>query len=412
MDTAKSIAFLCHPYHRGGVTRWMADAAIAWSLQGHEVYFITLEPSREFHSGKGRETMLQLLSKKEHRIKVFAAKVAWEFEFGLPAYNASVYEQLLVRHIPPGTPIILSDDAFVWQGATQLHAMFPVVGVLHADEAHYYNLAKKYHNEVAIFINVSSRVHKIVSAQVPAITASRLFTIPCGIDLPKVRGGGAVAHNELRLVYVGRISQYQKRTGDLAKIAEALMRQKIPFHLTIIGDGLEDKKALQQQVKEAGLEAMVTFKGWLTQAKVYDFLLSSDVLLLTSDFEGMPISMMEALAAGCGFAGTRVSGIEDFEFHPLARDCFKVFNIGDIDDAVAKIRQLAQVPSQVRRSAARQLAESQFSMRICLDRYESALHTIPPKKYERVNVSISRLTRLKSAAVAMIRHAKMRMKKN
>ena len=65
MEQIERIAFLCHPYHRGGVTRWMADAAVAAARRGAQVWFVTIEPSKPFKSAGGREPMVELQAKKQ-----------------------------------------------------------------------------------------------------------------------------------------------------------------------------------------------------------------------------------------------------------------------------------------------------------------------------------------------------------
>ena len=399
------VAFLCHPYHRGGVTRWMADAAIAFARKGWEVYFVTVEPTSPFFSGKGRETMLQLLKKVNVPVHIVSTQVGSEFEFGTQRYREFVYKQLLLK-VPKGTPVILSDDAAVWEAATFLHTANPIVGVLHADEEHYYALAEKYFRKVAIFACVSERVKKTILKRIPEINPEVLYTIPCGINLPTIDLG---AHNGdvLQLVYVGRVSEYQKRTSDLVKICSLLHRNGKVFHLDIIGDG-EEKIPLENKFKEAGLISMVTFYGWLSQKEVGERLAASDILVLTSDFEGTPVAMMEALAAGCGIVGTRVSGIEDYELQPLAADCYAVFDVGNIDEAVSKINTIASIPASVRIPAARKMAENDFSMDVCLERYAKALASIKPSEQMPVaKVGLPFQSLLYSRAIALARYLKV-----
>ena len=216
--------------------------------------------------------------------------------------------------------------------------------------------------------------------------------------------------NILNLVYAGRITDYQKRVGDLGQIAILLKKKSIPFHLNIIGDGQESRIKLEQKIKDGGLTEQVSFLGWLSQKEVHQQLSLADILILTSDFEGMPIAMMEGLAAGCGFVGTRVSGIEDYEHHPLAKDCFGVFEVGDIEDAVRKIQHVAAVPLQTREHASRMLAESQFSMDTCLSNYTKAIATIPVRTYSETPFTISTSGGIKSRITAALRTIKMTMK--
>ena len=409
MTANKSIAFLCHPYHRGGVTRWMADAAIAFARQGWQVYFVTVAPSVTFFSGKGRETLIQLIQKGDAAVKIFSESVGYEFEFGTQEYRAYIYRRQL-QNVPPGTPVILSDDATVWDAAAPLYDTYPLVGVLHADEAYYYTLAEKYCCSLSVLVCVSERVRKTTIQRIPDIDRKIIHNIPCGINLPAVdfqSHGGDI----LQLVYVGRISEYQKRTGDLVKVCACLQQSKQAFHLDIIGDGPE-KAALESKFAEAGLGPLVTFRGWLSQKEVIGRLVNSDIVLLTSDFEGTPIAMMEGLAMGCGLAGTRVSGIEDYEVHPDAADCIGLFSVGDIEDAVSKILKLAAVPISIRQQAARKLAESEFSMQVCLDKYAAAIDTIKAgSKAEIPKVRIPAGVALRSRAIALARYLRVSLTK-
>ncbi len=406
MNNKKRIAFLCHPYHRGGVTRWMADAAIA-ATQTHEVYFITVQPAVTFYSGRGRETLLQLIAGCA-AIKVVSIAVGRDFEFGTPDYRANVYSGLL-QQVPAGTPIILADDYAVWAGAAACHTAFPLVGVLHADEQVYYDMAAKHIADVDVFACVSNRVQQKAIELLPGINTSLIPVIPCGINLPAMPVTTSVKMDTIQLVYVGRVSHYQKRTTDLILIATRLHELGVAFHLTIIGDG-DARPSLMQAVENGVLKGKVSFPGWLSQQQVATHLAGSDVLVLTSDFEGMPIAMMEALAMGCGFVGTRVSGIEDMELQPAAAQCLSVFDAGDIDAAVAAIQEVAAIPTEKRKAAARTIAETEFAMSVCLRRYHDAILHVPARNTTTVpQVAMPFSAWVQSRFLAFVRSSRMRL---
>lgn len=403
----KRLAFLCHPYHRGGVTRWMADAAMA-ATATHEVYFVTVEPTVPFFSAGGRETLLQLITNSD-RIHRVSQPVGREFEFGEPQYREYIYSKLLSK-VPPGTPVILSDDHAVWEAATHHYETYPIVGVLHADEHHYYDLAVKHQQRVDLLACVSERIRTRTLELLPSFESTRVPVIPCGIHLPTPHFN---THRmpEIRLVYVGRISNYQKRTTDLVKISSRLAELGISFHLNIIGDGKEPRQELEEKVKEAGLQQHISFLGWLSQQQVAAQLSGSDVLILTSDFEGMPIAMMEGLAMGCGFVGTRVSGIEDIESHRHAADCLGIFEVGNIEEAVQHIQRVAAIPAQRRMLAARALAEAEFTMDVCLTRYYAAINALLIKPVAKTHIkSIPLSLHIKSRLLAVARTLRMKMR--
>ena len=289
-----------------------------------------------------------------------------------------------------------------------MNTTYPVVGVLHADEAYYYSLAKQHFKSVSVLACVSERVKRTTIKEIPAIDVSTIYTIPCGINLP---AANLARHdgNMLQLVYVGRVTEYQKRVSDLVKMCTLLQQSNKTFHLNIIGDGV-DKAMLENKFKDAGLNPVVTFHGWLSQKEVSERLAKSDILILTSDFEGTPIAMMEALAAGCGLVGTRVSGIEDYELHPLAKSCFSLFDVGDIEDAVKGIERIGTVPVHVRQQAGRKLAETEFSMEVCLGKYSRAIATIKgDAKAKAVKVGMPVGSMIYSRVIAAVRALKMRL---
>jgi glycosyltransferase involved in cell wall biosynthesis len=384
----------------------MADAAGSLAAMGYTVHFVTVEPKQDFRSAGGQEPMIQLLARYPD-VQVTKAMVGSEFEFGTQRYRAHIYASLLAM-LPPGTPVILSDDASVWQGATSLSGSYPLIGVLHSDESHYYELARQHARHIAYFACVSRRVRQHLIETLPGIEGSTAV-IPCGIHLSSF-SPVAVHDAVLHIAYVGRVTHYQKRVGDLVYICLKLAEARVHFHLDVIGDGSE-RRALEELAGEEGLAENFSFHGWLPQQEVARRLAATDLLLLTSDFEGTPVAMMEALAAGCGVVATRVSGIEDYEHEPGAAQCFRVFETGDVDDAAKKILDLAAAARANRQPAARKMAEQHFSMEQCLSSY---LHIINGLSFEAARAtrpSLSAMSRLRSLVAARLRVLKLSLSK-
>ncbi|MCZ7540611.1 MAG: glycosyltransferase [Anaerolineae bacterium] len=87
------------------------------------------------------------------------------------------------------------------------------------------------------------------------------------------------------------------------------VREQMPgAHFAIIGDG-ELRAALEAQASAPGLAGAVTFTGFLRDLlPVYSDL---DLLVISSDNEGTPVSIIEALAAGVPVVSTAVGGVSD-----------------------------------------------------------------------------------------------------
>ena len=91
--------------------------------------------------------------------------------------------------------------------------------------------------------------------------------------------------------------------------AAALARQQNPaIRVVIVGDG-ELREELQTRADALGLAGAVVFAGWRRDlASVYGDL---DAVVISSDNEGTPASLIEAMATGCPVIATRVGGVPD-----------------------------------------------------------------------------------------------------
>lgn len=112
-----------------------------------------------------------------------------------------------------------------------------------------------------------------------------------------------------RILYVGRLSNHQKR---LDLLFQALSQIDDDWQLDIAGDG-PDMASLQNMINELGLNGKVAFRGW--QSDPWERFRPS-ALVLTSDFEGFPMVLVEALARGIPVISTNCpTGPEDIVAH-------------------------------------------------------------------------------------------------
>lgn len=104
-----------------------------------------------------------------------------------------------------------------------------------------------------------------------------------------------------RLLAVGRVAPQKGYMDLIAALAQIVDR---PWSMTILGDGplLEDAK---RYAKQSGLAQRIKFKGFV--ADVTPCLAQSDILVLSSHWEGFPAVPIEAMAAGCAVVATDCS---------------------------------------------------------------------------------------------------------
>ncbi|TKJ02706.1 colanic acid biosynthesis glycosyltransferase WcaL, partial [Bacillus cereus] len=119
----------------------------------------------------------------------------------------------------------------------------------------------------------------------------------------------------IKVLLIGRLTA--KKGIDVAIESVHYLREKgFSVFLTVIGDG-EEKENLQNMIKKFNLEDRIILKGWLTQETVNQYIKESTLIILPSrtakngDMEGIPVSLMEAMARGKLVISTYHSGIPE-----------------------------------------------------------------------------------------------------
>ncbi|MEC3861305.1 glycosyltransferase [Mesobacterium sp. TK19101] len=139
----------------------------------------------------------------------------------------------------------------------------------------------------------------------------RFHIVHCGID--PARYAIPPAHDGKELLFVGRLAGVK----GVPVLLDALTRLKTghpDIRLTLIGDGPE-RPVLETKSRELGLSDMVRFVGYKSQAEVADALGTSDVFVLPSFAEGVPVVLMEAMAAQVPVITTRIAGVPELVDH-------------------------------------------------------------------------------------------------
>jgi glycosyltransferase involved in cell wall biosynthesis len=79
--------------------------------------------------------------------------------------------------------------------------------------------------------------------------------------------------------------------------------------LELAGEG--DADALARRARELGIAERVLVRGWCAPEERARMLARATLFVLPSHVEGLPMSLLEAMAAGCAVVATRVGGIPD-----------------------------------------------------------------------------------------------------
>lgn len=110
------------------------------------------------------------------------------------------------------------------------------------------------------------------------------------------------------ILFVGRLQKQKSPIRLIDTFLECYKRDK-NFCLIIIGEG-NLRKVIEKYIRKLDIENNVFLLGNMDQKALVDFYRASDVLLLTSNFEGMPICVLEALSCGLPVVSTDVSEVK------------------------------------------------------------------------------------------------------
>ncbi len=148
------------------------------------------------------------------------------------------------------------------------------------------------------------------------IPSSKITVVYNGFDFENLPGPAERA--ELRAFLnvpdgaplIGSVARLQWQKGhDLLLDAMKLVLETRPdAHCVIVGGGAKEEE-LRQQVARLGLGHRVTLTGWRNDA--VRFLAAIDVFVMSSNFEGMPVSLLEAMAVGLPVVSTSVGGVPE-----------------------------------------------------------------------------------------------------
>lgn len=142
----------------------------------------------------------------------------------------------------------------------------------------------------------------------------KIVVLRCGVDLVRLGERSPRAMGDAPVVLaVGRLS----REKGLAVLLEAVAIARasgLALRLRLVGDGpLRD--SLERQACDLGLAGAVSFTGELPPAAVREELAAADVFCLPSFSEGLPVSIMEAMALGVPVVTTWIAGIPELAEH-------------------------------------------------------------------------------------------------
>lgn len=142
---------------------------------------------------------------------------------------------------------------------------------------------------------------------------------------------------EVEILYVSRLIPLKHPELPL-QVAARLMKDRIPFHLTMIGHG-EMSQRVNEMIDELGVGKSITRIDSLSPDEVRKHMDKANVFLFTSDsHEGWGAVMNESMSSACAVVASSEIGSVPFLIEDNKNGC--IYREGDLDDLYRKVKAL------------------------------------------------------------------------
>ena len=177
-----------------------------------------------------------------------------------------------------------------------------IVAWVQADDGDYYEQAYRLGRYCNAVVCVSSHIADTVAALNPAIGERTHVIHNSSIRKDEVLQRRPSRANRLKLVYTGRLVQYQKRVLDYVDLARALDGTGVDYEISLIGSFVAregTQPIFEREAAEHLADGRIRLRGRLPRDRILKELASHSFFVLLSDFEGLPLALVEAMARGC-----------------------------------------------------------------------------------------------------------------
>jgi glycosyltransferase involved in cell wall biosynthesis len=199
----------------------------------------------------------------------------------------------------------------------QWYPDIPMIGICHGTDLRQMDKTKKFTDEVLKGCKNIDKVfalNKFQKAKIQRIYGIKKENI---VTTGSAYNGDVFYPNHhlkdrdsIKLVYVGKLS-YAKGVMPLLDAYDDIDINKKDIEFTIVGSGKgKEAEAIKEKAKKIGKK--VIFTGMVSQEELGEILRDSDIFILPSFYEGLPLVLIEALACGLRVVTTDLPGVKDW----------------------------------------------------------------------------------------------------
>lgn len=359
-----SVLEVAHSFAIGGSERVAAQIAVALAEAGHDAGFLGL------YGGNGR-LMDELQSRGVRCLRLELGRLPWPKRLFRPFVVYWRLRKLRVDVIHVHHVAFLRDIYWPARLAGVRRIVLSEHNVnMMKDLPGYRRTAMTYGKRVERVTGIHQGIGDYFAGEL-GIEPSRIEVIPNGVDGQKFAPAPASERGRRGEVVIGWVGRFEadKNPQRMIRIAHKLSKLAPgPFRIVMVGDGAQ-RAATEQLAEELEVGHLVEFAGASDEVSV--LLKSFDVFVLTSDTEGTPLALLEAMATGLPCIATAVGSIPQV----ISTDCGTTVASNDEDGFAAALAGLVSEPERRRDQGrhARDRAVTEFSLDRMLDSYRRVL---------------------------------------
>jgi L-malate glycosyltransferase len=326
-------------YQIGGSERIGVDLAVEFSRRGYRVVCFAFYDSNGPMRTELLDAGIRCIDMNYESLRGISKRVRYQYNF----WRMLRKEGVTALHVHHATALILCGIPASLAGVHKL--------VMTEHGLHQLIERPRYRRSAARYCRYAQEITVVDPSQADYfhdklhVPSQKLHYVPNGVRLhvrpavrtSEIRQALGIPRETLAFFYVGRLSTV-KDLGTLLLALSILPRDVAGFvRLYLVGDGAE-RKPLEEQRDALGLRGQVEFLG--ARKDVSDVLMAADAFVMSSKTEGLPVALLEAMAAGLPCIATAVGGIPAL----LQNECGLLVPPGDPKKLSEAIELLARTP--------------------------------------------------------------------
>jgi glycosyltransferase involved in cell wall biosynthesis len=291
-----------------------------------------------------------------------------QISLGLQFRRAIREKKIEVVHINTAlAPLSIMRDAFLTQSATR-----PVLLHIHGGRFFTQNFSSRILKEFTAYMLRRAKTVLVLSAIEKDFIEKNwknldVRVLENAVALESVPPAIARGSTEKTIVFLGRLHE-DKGLREIIEACRILKDENFNFDFKCFGAG-DDKDFFVREMTEI-LGEKFSYGGVVSGAKKWRALAASDIFLLPSRYEGLPVALLEAMAAGCVPVASSVGSIRE-----VINDGVNGFLIepGNVSEIVEKLKLLlaGKVDRENLRENARATIEERFNFEDYIKKLEA-----------------------------------------